>query len=213
MEPFTTPEKGVFFMPNYSFPSNHSDDIDLPRSQRRPKRDKPVFIKSEFAVPENYQEYRRAGIPVNASELVEEFLKQFPSHEELARWEAKGMEIAGQLNRQLYEIERICLRVEALNQNFDSLEEVEVLLSQLRDATSALSLLQAKLQAQMDDQLFPWLTKSNLKKNKYPALAFCVIVATVIMFVRHGSSTTTPSPTPTVQPSSSVAPAESNPNR
>jgi len=197
-------------MPNYSFPPDDSDDIDLPRSQRRPKRNKPVFIKSEFAVPENYQEYRRAGIPDNAPELVEEFLRQFPSHEELARWEAKGVKIAGWLNQQLYEIERLCLRVDALNQNFNSLEEVEVLLGQLRDASSAARILQSRI----DDQLCPWLTKSNLSKNRYSILAFCLIVVSVVVFVKNGSSSTAPNTsTPTLQPSSSVAPAKPSVNR
>ena len=203
-------------MPNCktTFPSDEDDDETLPRIPHRSKRNNPRFISSEFAFPDNYKEYRRAGIPDNPEQLVEEFLKQFPSHEELAWLETKGVEIARWLNQQLYEIERICLRTNVLTENFRALEENEVLITQLYDASSTVRLLQKKLedqQSRLDDQLLPWLTKSNFKKSKFPSIAFLLIVISIIFFVRHGSSNPAPNPTPTTQPTS--APAKPSPNR
>jgi hypothetical protein len=187
-----------------------SEFIDLPRTPRRTKREKPRFIKAELNIPENYREFQQAGIPDNALDLLEEFLKQFPSHEEIARWEAKGMKIAAWLNQQLYEAERLCLRIDALVQNFESLENTEVLLTQLKSTTTAVKTLQAKL----DDQLFPWLTKSNFKKHRFTVLAFCLIVGSTIFFVRNGSSTSKPNPTPQSSsvPSTTTTNAKPSPN-
>lgn len=177
---------------------------DYPSEIQRRQRTaaKTRFMRSEFAVSENYCEFYRAGIPENAPELLEEFLRQFPSPQELARLEAKGIKIAAWLNEQLLEAERLCLRIDALVKNFKSLEKTEALLTQLNSTAATAKLLQAKL----DDQLFPWLTKTNLKKNRFTALAFFLIVLSVAFFVKYGSSslsnqspTTSASPTPTTK--------------
>jgi hypothetical protein len=189
-------------------PNDDEDDQDLPQIPlRRPRREAPRFIKAEFSSPEHYEEFRRAGIPSNALELLEEFLKQFPSHEEIARWEARGIEITGWVNQQLYEVERLCLRIDALTQNFESLENIEVLVNQVRSKTSDIKLLQAKLdvqQMQLDDRLFPWLTKSNLRKNGFTAIAFFLFVATAVLFVKNGNGSSTSNPNNPNPQSSSV---------
>lgn len=197
-------------MPYPTYPEDDEDFIgedlppQIPRSREKKKGHRPRTVKYEFNVPENYKDFQQLGIPTDIEARLAEFLRRnnVPSHEVLAHYEAKGNAIASWLNPQVYELERVCLRTGTLVENFQSLEESEVLVTQLKNATSTVKVLQAKL----DDQLFPWLTKSNLKKYGPLVLTFALIViATFIWFKFDGNSSSVPnneSPVQSSQPSS-----------
>jgi hypothetical protein len=107
----------------------------------------------------------------------------------------------------VYDIERTVLRTGALVDNFQKLEELEVLSKQLRDTSTAVRALQSKL----DDQLFPWLTRTNIKKHGPTVLAFTLIaIATLIWFKSNGHSST-PTSYPSPIQSSQSAPSNTLP--